>query len=249
MNAPNFWDNQDAANKLMKDLKFLKGTVEPFKSGLDKVVELDELLELSEGDQEFLDQIQTELQTLQVDTDKLELQTILSGEFDRCNAIFSINAGAGGTESCDWASMLLRMYTRWADEKEYTVNTVDILSGEEAGIKSVTLSIEGDLAYGYLKAEKGVHRLVRISPFDSNKRRHTSFVSVDVIPEIEDDIEVDINTEDLRIDIFRASGPGWSKCEHNRFSGTHYTYTDEYCGAMSERTFAIAKQNDGHEEF
>jgi len=172
------------------------------------LTELDELIELSEDEPEYLEQIQGEIETLQKDAEKLELQTILSGEFDRCNAILSINSGAGGTESCDWANMLLRMYTRWCDEKGYTVKTVDILQGEEAGIKSVTLEIEGDLAYGYLKAEKGVHRLVRISPFDSNKRRHTSFASVDVIPEIEDDIEVKINLDDLRIDIFRSSGPG-----------------------------------------
>ncbi|MBZ0167513.1 MAG: peptide chain release factor 2, partial [Candidatus Omnitrophica bacterium] len=124
------------------------------------------------------------------------------------NVILSINAGAGGTESCDWANMLLRMYTRFADDHGYTCKMVDVLHGEEAGIKNATLEIEGDMAYGYLKAEKGVHRLVRISPFDSNKRRHTSFASVDVIPEIEDDAEVDLNPDDLRIDIFRSSGPG-----------------------------------------
>ena len=208
MNAPHFWDNQDAANALMKELKYLKGCVEPFENGLHKLAELDELIELSGDDPEYLTQIQKEIDHLQTDTDHLELQAVLSGEFDRCNAILSINAGAGGTESCDWASMLMRMYTRWADEKGYTVRTLDILTGEEAGIKNVTLEMEGDLAYGYLKAEKGVHRLVRISPFDANKRRHTSFASVDVIPEIEEDVEVEINPDDLRIDIFRSSGPG-----------------------------------------
>jgi peptide chain release factor 2 len=143
-----------------------------------------------------------------VTVDKLEIQSILGGQFDQNNVILSINAGAGGTESCDWASMLLRMYTRFCDARGYQCKMIDVLAGDEAGIKSATLSIEGLMAYGYLKSEKGVHRLVRISPFDSNKRRHTSFVSIDVIPAIEDEGEVDIPPEDLRIDIFRASGPG-----------------------------------------
>lgn len=208
MNQPNFWDDSEQSNKLMKELKYLKGCVEPYTTGLEKLTELKELTEMSEGDQEFLGQVQSELAVLEKTVDELELKTILSGPFDRNNAILSINAGAGGTESCDWTNMLLRMYTRFADEKGYSVKTIDILAGEEAGIKNVTLEIEGDMAYGYLKAEKGVHRLVRISPFDSNKRRHTSFASVDVIPEIEDDVEVQISPEELRVDIFRSSGPG-----------------------------------------
>ncbi len=208
MNAPDFWDDSDKSNRLMKELKYLKGCVEPFKEGVEKLSELQELTEISEDDNDLLQQIQTELDQLAHNVSDLELKSILSGPFDRNNVILSINAGAGGTESCDWSNMLLRMYTRFADEKGYTVKTLDILPGDEAGIKNVTLGIEGDMAYGYLKSEKGVHRLVRISPFDSNKRRHTSFASVDVIPEIEDDVEVDINPEDLRIDIFRSSGPG-----------------------------------------
>lgn len=208
MNQPNFWDDSEQSNKLMKELKYLKGCVEPYTTGLEKLTELKELTEMSEGDQEFLGQVQSELAVLEKTVDELELKTILSGPFDRNNAILSINAGAGGTESCDWTNMLLRMYTRFADERGYAVKTIDILAGEEAGIKNVTLEIEGDMAYGYLKAEKGVHRLVRISPFDSNKRRHTSFASVDVIPEIEDDVEVQISPEELRVDIFRSSGPG-----------------------------------------
>jgi len=192
----------------MRELKYLKNCVEPFQKGLGKVQELKELAELSGEDQELLTQIQKELQALEGEVNQLEIQSILSGPFDRNNAILSINAGAGGTESCDWASMLLRMYARWANIKGYAVKTIDILSGEEAGIKSVTLSIEGDMAYGYLKSEKGVHRLVRISPFDSNKRRHTSFTSVDVIPEVDETTEVEINSDDLRIDIYRSSGPG-----------------------------------------
>lgn len=208
MSRPNFWDDSAGANKVMRDLKYLKGCVEPFDRAKAKLSDVKELVEISQEDADFLDHIQKELDQLEAEVDRLEIQSFLAGPFDRNNAILSINAGAGGTESCDWASMLLRMYTRWADENNCEVKTLDILAGEEAGIKSVTLGIEGDMAYGHLKGEKGVHRLVRISPFDSNKRRHTSFASVDVIPEIEDDIEVEIKQEDLRIDIFRSSGPG-----------------------------------------
>jgi len=140
--------------------------------------------------------------------EKLELKTILGGEFDGNNAILSINAGAGGTESCDWVQMLLRMYTRFAENRGYKVKTLDMLAGEEAGIKNVTALIEGEYAYGYLKSERGVHRLVRISPFDANKRRHTSFASVDVIPEPEEDIDIKLEEKDLRIDVFRSQGAG-----------------------------------------
>ncbi|MCA9400599.1 MAG: peptide chain release factor 2, partial [Candidatus Omnitrophica bacterium] len=208
MNQQNFWDDQTAADKLMRELKYLKSIVEPFQEGLERVKDLKELAEMSEDDEEMLIQIHADLEALKKEVDDTELKAILGGPFDRSNAILSINAGAGGTESCDWTSMLLRMYTRFCDEKGYGVKTIDILHGEEAGIKNVTLSIEGEMAYGYLKGEKGVHRLVRISPFDSNKRRHTSFASVDVIPEIEEDVEVEVNPDDLRIDIFRSSGPG-----------------------------------------
>ncbi len=208
MNEADFWENTAKANKLMKEMKYLKGCVEPFEESVKKVTDLKELAELSADDEELLTQIQEEVTVLEKDVDVTELQSILAGPFDRNNAILSINAGAGGTESCDWSNMLLRMYTRWADERKAQVKVLDILPGEEAGVKNVTLSIEGDMVYGYLKGERGVHRLVRISPFDSNKRRHTSFASVDVIPEIEDDIEIEINPDDLRIDIFRSSGPG-----------------------------------------
>lgn len=170
--------------------------------------ECKEMATLAKDESDMLEQIQQELFSLEEDVNKVEIQSILGGPYDRNNVILSINAGAGGTESCDWASMLLRMYTRWADIRQYKVKLLDELQGEEAGIKSATLSIEGDMAYGYLKSEKGVHRLVRISPFDSNKRRHTSFASVDVIPEIAEDIEIEIDPDDLRTDIFRSSGPG-----------------------------------------
>lgn len=208
MTQSNFWDDQASANKVVRELKYLKSCVEPFDVNTKRVNDLKELLELSADEPEYVEQIKAELGQLTADVNKLELQSLLSGEFDQNNAILSINAGAGGTESCDWVSMLLRMYVRFSDERGYKVKTIDMLHGEEAGIKSVTISIEGEMAYGYLKCEKGVHRLVRISPFDSNKRRHTSFASVDVIPEIEDDIAVDIKPEELRIDIYRSSGPG-----------------------------------------
>ena len=208
MSLPNFWDDQSRSNKLMQELKSLKNTVEPFHSSIKKLADLKELTELSSEDSEMLAQIQSELDQIEKQINLIEIQTLLSGQFDHNNAILSINSGAGGTESCDWASMLLRMYTRWADNKGFKVKTLDILPGDAAGIKNVMLSVEGDLAYGYLKTEKGVHRLVRISPFDANKRRHTSFASIDVIPEIEDEVEVEINLDDLRIDVFRSSGAG-----------------------------------------
>ena len=208
MAQTNFWEDSTNANKLMRELKYLKGCVDPFEKGFKRVEECKELVEISKEDPEMLEQIQQELLLLGRDVSIVEIQSILGGPFDQNNAILSINAGAGGTESCDWVSMLLRMYTRWADTRQYKVKVLDELHGDTAGIKSVTLRIEGDMAYGYLKGEKGVHRLVRISPFDSNKRRHTSFASVDVIPEIEDNIEIEINPDDLRTDIFRSSGPG-----------------------------------------
>lgn len=208
MTQSDFWDDQTAANKIVRELKYLKSCVEPFDQITKKLNDSKELLDLSVSEPEYIEQIKGELESLSAEVKKLELQSLLSGEFDRNNAILSINAGAGGTESCDWVSMLLRMYARFGDEMGYKVKTIDILHGEDAGIKSVTISVEGEMAYGYLKCEKGVHRLVRISPFDSNKRRHTSFASVDVIPEIDDDIAIDIKAEDLRIDIYRSSGPG-----------------------------------------
>lgn len=208
MSKPNFWDDSERANKYMRDLKYLKSCVDPFLNSQKRIQDSKDLLDITDGDEQMLIQIKEELSVVSRDIDSLELQNVLSGPYDRSNAIFSINAGAGGTESCDWASMLLRMYTRWAEGKGWKVRTLDILNGDEAGIKNVTLGIEGEMAYGYMKAEKGVHRLVRISPFDSNKRRHTSFASVNVLPEVDDDVAIEVKSEDLRIDIYRSSGPG-----------------------------------------
>jgi len=208
MSQEGFWEHQEQANKVMQELKGLKNIVEPFMECVRRVEESKEFLGLSEDDESLNKQLADEAALLKSQIDNLELQAHLSGPFDSANALLSINAGAGGTESCDWASMLMRMYMRHADLKGYSCEVIDILNGDEAGIKNVTLRIEGEKAYGYLKSEKGVHRLVRISPFDSNKRRHTSFASVEVIPEVEDETAVDINPSELRIDVFRASGPG-----------------------------------------
>jgi peptide chain release factor 2 len=208
MSQEGFWEHQEQANKVMQELKSLKNIVEPFALCVRRVNESKELLGMGEDDEALNKQLADEASQLKAQIDDLELQAHLSGPFDHANALLSINAGAGGTESCDWASMLMRMYMRHADLKNYKCEMIDILNGDEAGIKNVTLRIEGDKAYGYLKSEKGVHRLVRISPFDANKRRHTSFASVEVIPEVEDDTDVDINPAELRIDVYRASGPG-----------------------------------------
>lgn len=208
MESSNFWQDNQAANKLLQELKNLKATFEPWQDCQRKFLELKEFTQISSQDENLLNQIKQDLNKLSCDIDGLEFKTLLSGQFDKCSAILSINAGAGGTESCDWVGMLLRMYIRWAESKKYKVETTDILPGEEAGVKNVTIRVLGEFAYGYLKSENGVHRLVRISPFDSNKRRHTSFASVDVIPQIEEDIEVQIKPEEMRIDVFRSSGPG-----------------------------------------
>jgi peptide chain release factor 2 len=209
MSAPGFWDSQENSTRMVRQLKSLKNSVDSWQAVSDKYDELVELTDiLKVEDRELIDNINRNLASLLREVSDLEFKTFLSGEFDKSNAILSINAGAGGTESCDWVSMLFRMYSRWAESKGHRVKAIDILFGEEAGIKNVTVLIEGDYAYGYLKAERGVHRLVRISPFDANKRRHTSFASVDVIPEIEEDIDLKIQDADLRIDVFRSSGAG-----------------------------------------
>ena len=209
MAEPGFWDDQERSNRTMQELKILKNIVEPFNDCLKRVADAREFLSLADGDEGMLKQIDEDILALKTQIEGLELQAMLSGPFDNNNALLGINAGAGGTESCDWASMLLRMYTRWCDIRGFKCEIIDILHGDEAGIKNATLRIEGEKAYGYLKAEKGVHRLVRISPFDSNKRRHTSFASIEAIPEIEDgDTEMVIDPSFLRIDVFRASGPG-----------------------------------------
>lgn len=209
MSEAGFWDDPENSARIVKQLKILKSTVEPWQVAFLKSQELKELADILKAqDKDLTADLTRNIDDLLSQIDKLQLQTLLGGEFDKNNAILSINAGAGGTEACDWVTMLLRMYSRWAESKGYNTKMIDVLYGEEAGIKNVTLLIEGEYAYGYLKAERGVHRLVRISPFDANKRRHTSFASVDAIPEIEEDIDVKIEDKDLVVETFRASGPG-----------------------------------------
>ena len=209
MSHPGFWDDQNKSTKVVKELKSLKATVEPWETAFKKYQELQELADILKlQDQELILNLTKNIDVLCREVEKLESKALLGGEFDKNNAILSINAGAGGTESCDWVGMLLRMYSRFAENHGYNVKTIDVLFGEEAGIKNATFLIEGEYAYGYLKAEAGVHRLVRISPFDANKRRHTSFASVDVIPAIEEIGDIKIDEKDLRIDVYRSSGPG-----------------------------------------
>nr|NLJ02190.1 peptide chain release factor 2 [Bacillota bacterium] len=205
-----FWDNQELAQQTAKEISSVKRTIQEWRrvSRLhDDAVTLVELLDETE-DHGLEAELDALMPTLQRAVDELELASLLDGEYDSNNAILTIHPGAGGTESQDWASMLLRMYTRWAEDQGYTVEVLDYQPGEEAGLKDVTLLIKGENAYGYLRSEKGVHRLVRISPFDSSGRRHTSFSSVEVLPEIEDDVTVEIKPEDLRVDTYRASGAG-----------------------------------------
>ena len=210
MEAPGFWDDPERSNQKMKELKNLKDTV----GECDKLsTQYDDILTLidmgyEENDESLIPEIRGELDEFIREFDELRIGTLLSGEYDKNNAILKLNAGAGGTESCDWCGMLYRMYTRWAERKGFTIEVLDYLDGDEVGIKSVTFQVNGLNAYGYLKSEKGVHRLVRISPFNAQGKRQTSFVSLDVMPDIEGDLDVDIDEKDLRIDTYRSSGAG-----------------------------------------
>lgn len=210
MSYPDFWNDQNAAQVVISEANALKEIVNEFTEMVETQENLEMTLELlrEEADEELHEELSKEMKEFTAKMNDFELQMLLSEEYDKNNAILELHPGAGGTESQDWGSMLLRMYQRWAEKKGFKVETLDYLPGDEAGIKSVTLGITGHNAYGYLKAEKGVHRLVRISPFDSSGRRHTSFVSCEVMPEFNDEIEIDIRTEDLKIDTYRASGAG-----------------------------------------
>ena len=210
MEEPDFWDNPAKSNGYMKELKGLKADIEDFKKLEKDKTDAEEFIEMAyeENDESLIPEIGQLVDNFEALFEKLQMETLLSGEYDKCNAILTLHAGAGGTESCDWASMLLRMYTRWANSKGFTVETLDLLEGDEAGVKSVTIQVNGLNAYGYLKSEHGVHRLVRISPFNAAGKRQTSFVSCDVMPDIEEDLDVDINEDDLRIDTYRSSGAG-----------------------------------------
>ncbi len=210
MTAPDFWDDQNNAQKVINEVNGLKDMVHTLENHEEAHENMEVSYELvkEENDEELAADLEEEVKQLQTDLNQFELNMLLSEPYDKNNAILELHPGAGGTESQDWASMLLRMYTRWAERKGFKVETMDYLPGDEAGVKSVTLMIKGHNAYGYLKAEKGVHRLVRISPFDSSGRRHTSFVSCEVMPEFDDQVEIDVRTEDLKIDTYRSSGAG-----------------------------------------
>ena len=210
MEAPGFWDNPDISNEKMKELKGLQDTAKTYEELETLYEDIETLIEMGyeEEDESLVSEVRTELDSFVNTLEDMRIRTLLSGEFDRNNAILRLNAGAGGTESCDWANMLYRMYTRWAEKKGFSVEVLDYLDGDEAGIKSVTFQVNGDNAYGYLKSEKGVHRLVRISPFNAQGKRQTSFVSMDVMPEIDTDIDIEIKDEDIRVDTYRSSGAG-----------------------------------------
>ena len=210
MQAPDFWNDPEKSNQKMRESKSLKDTVDTMNGLSRQYEDILELIEMGyeENDPAIIPDIEEELKSFKETFENIRISTLLSGEYDKNNAILKLNAGAGGTESCDWCSMLYRMYTRWAERKGFSLEVLDYLDGDEAGIKSVTFQINGENAYGYLKSEKGVHRLVRISPFNAQGKRQTSFVSLDVMPDIEEDVDVEIKDEDIRIDTYRSSGAG-----------------------------------------
>ncbi len=210
MESPQFWDNPERSQEILKELKSKKDDVEVYQHLETQLEDIEMMIEMGYEDEDpsFVEEIQEMLDGFVKTFESVRMKTLLSGEYDKDNAIVTLHAGAGGTESCDWASMLYRMYTRWASDKGYDVKVLDFLDGEEAGIKSITFEVSGDNAYGYLKSEKGVHRLVRISPFNAAGKRQTSFVSCDVMPDIEEDIDIEINDDDIRIDTYRSSGAG-----------------------------------------
>lgn len=210
MEEPGFWDDPERSTKTVREAKNLKDTVDGYKHLEQQYEDIQVMIEMGyeENDPAMIPEIQEMLDEFVKELEGLRTKTLLSGEYDGCNAILKLNAGAGGTEAMDWCSMLYRMYQRWADKKGFTTEVLDFLDGDEAGLKSITLQINGENAYGYLKSEKGVHRLVRISPFNAAGKRQTSFVSCDVMPDIEEDLDVEINPDDLRIDTYRSSGAG-----------------------------------------
>lgn len=210
MQAPNFWDEPEKSNQKMRESKNLKDIVDTMNGLSGQFEDILTLIEMGyeENDPSIIPDIEAELAEFKTTFENIRISTLLSGEYDRNNAILKLNAGAGGTESCDWCGMLYRMYTRWAERKGFQLEVIDYLDGDEAGIKSVTFQINGENAYGYLKAEKGVHRLVRISPFNAQGKRQTSFVSLDVMPDIEGDIDIEVREEDIRVDTYRSSGAG-----------------------------------------
>ncbi|WP_281386255.1 peptide chain release factor 2 [Megasphaera hominis] len=210
MSDPDFWNDPDKARKISQEATLLKTEVEGHEELATKAADLLDYLEIAmeEKESDLAGEIEEQYNALLKEIERREVLLLLSGEYDTCNAILTFHAGAGGTEAQDWTQMLVRMYTRWAEQHGFKINVMDMQPGDEAGIKSAAFTIEGEYAYGYLKSEKGVHRLVRISPFDAAARRHTSFTAVDVMPELPDDVDIEINMDDVRVDYFRASGAG-----------------------------------------
>ena len=210
MEEPDFWNDAERSTRIVKETKNLKDTVEGYHKLEEAYEEIELMIEMGneENDPSVIPEVEQMLKEFTEKLESMRISTLLSGEYDNCNAILRLNAGAGGTESCDWCSMLYRMYCRWADSKGFSTEVLDFLDGDEAGIKSVTVQINGENAFGYLKSERGVHRLVRISPFNAAGKRQTSFVSCDVMTDIEEDLDVEINPDDLRIDTYRSSGAG-----------------------------------------
>ena len=210
MEEPGFWDDPEAAQKQTKELSTLKNDLDGFRELTQSYEDIETLIEMGyeEEDEEVAKEAEEELRSFISRFEELRMKTLLTGEYDGCDAILKLNAGAGGTESCDWASMLYRMYSRWAERHGFTMEVLDYLDGDEAGIKSITVEVRGENAYGFLKSEKGVHRLVRISPFNAAGKRQTSFVSCDVMPDIEEDLDIEVRDEDIRIDTYRSSGAG-----------------------------------------
>lgn len=210
MQAPDFWDSAEKSSEYMKELKNLKDVIQVFHELKGRYEDIQTLIAMGyeENDATLIPEIEEELNSFIKELEQLTINTLLSDEYDKDNAILTLHAGAGGTESCDWASMLFRMYQKWSDKKGFVTEVLDYLDGEEAGIKSVTFQVNGMNAYGYLKSEKGVHRLVRISPFNAAGKRQTSFVSCDVMPDIEEEIGIEINEDDIKVDTYRSSGAG-----------------------------------------
>lgn len=239
----NFWNDSKNSSKVLGQIKTIKNKTSEYRRLENEIINLEELTQLVEiePEEEIIKDILKNTNKLQKEMEKFEITTFLSGKYDSNDAIVTIHPGAGGTESQDWAEMLYRMYTRWANKNHYEVKELDYLEGEGAGLKSVTFEIIGENAYGYMKSEMGVHRLVRISPFDSGGKRHTSFASLEVLPEITDDIELEINPDDLRIDTYRASRSRRTTYKQDFFCDTNNTHTNEYCGSLSIRTFSNSK--------
>ena len=240
MEAPDFWDNAEVSQMKMKQLKSLKDDIETYHNLETQMEDMETMIEMGyeENDPEIIPEIQEMLDEFQASFDSIRVKTLLSGEYDGENAIIKLNAGAGGTEACDWCGMLYRMYNRWAEKKGFALEVLDYLDGDEAGVKSVTFQVNGENAYGYLKSEKGVHRLVRISPFDSGARRHTSFASLDVMPQFNDEIEIDIKPEDLIVETKRASGAG----------GQHINKTDSAVRMVHKPTGIVATCQNGRSQ-